>query len=251
MFLEGLFLQRLAAELCIDAGDLDGARGWLEAHDRWLAWGTTVLGRADGQLMGHLASGSWRCGHGSRLRRADSVVASSPDQPLVLLAAHRIMGELEATSGNPDSAESHLEVSLELATVCDAPFERALTLLALAKFRMEMKQAMPVEPLLDEARAICEGLGAVLVLARIAELTNRLTASKPGSTHPAGLTAREQQVLLLVAAQKTDKEIAEALFISPHTASTHVKHVLAKLGVSSRREAAGYAASLENTGPDT
>ncbi|MEZ4505663.1 MAG: AAA family ATPase [Thermomicrobiales bacterium] len=252
LFLEGLFLQRLAAELCIDAGDLDGARGWLEAHDRWLAWGTTVLGRADGQLMWaiwHQAVGDVAAARDCAAQTVS--LASSPDQPLVLLAAHRIMGELEATSGNPDSAESHLEVSLALATACDAPFERALTLLALAKFRMEMKQAMPVEPLLDEARAICEGLGAVLVLARIAELTNRLTASKPGSTHPAGLTAREQQVLLLVAAQKTDKEIAEALFISPHTASTHVKHVLAKLGVSSRREAAGYAASLENTDPDT
>lgn len=50
MFLEGLFLQRLAAELCIDDGNLEGARGWLEAHDRWLAWSTSALGRADGRL---------------------------------------------------------------------------------------------------------------------------------------------------------------------------------------------------------
>jgi DNA-binding CsgD family transcriptional regulator len=44
---EGLFLQRLAAELCLDAGDLPGAQTWLEAHDAWLAWSGSVLGRAE------------------------------------------------------------------------------------------------------------------------------------------------------------------------------------------------------------
>ena len=47
---EGLFLQRLAADLCLDAGDLPGARAWLAAHDPWLAWSGSVLGRADGHL---------------------------------------------------------------------------------------------------------------------------------------------------------------------------------------------------------
>ena len=57
---EGLFLQRLAADLCLDAGDLPGARAWLEAHDRWLAWSGSVLGPAEGQLAWaryHWASG--------------------------------------------------------------------------------------------------------------------------------------------------------------------------------------------------
>jgi len=59
---------------------------------------------------------------------------------------------------------------------------------------------------------------------------------------PYGLTPREREVFGLLAGRLTDPEIAEALFISPQTASTHVKRVLGKLGVSNRREAAALAA---------
>jgi DNA-binding NarL/FixJ family response regulator len=55
------------------------------------------------------------------------------------------------------------------------------------------------------------------------------------------LTSRERDVLRLVAAGKTDREIAAALSVSPHTASTHVRNILAKLGADSRTAAAAYA----------
>ena len=57
-----------------------------------------------------------------------------------------------------------------------------------------------------------------------------------------GLTPREQQVLHLVARHYTDREIADALSISPRTTMHHVSHILAKLGVTSRRAAAAWAA---------
>ena len=59
-----------------------------------------------------------------------------------------------------------------------------------------------------------------------------------------GLSAREREVLSLVAAGRTNREIAEALYISPKTASVHVSNILAKLGVSGRVEAAGVAHRL-------
>ncbi|MBE7436609.1 MAG: response regulator transcription factor [Anaerolineales bacterium] len=58
-----------------------------------------------------------------------------------------------------------------------------------------------------------------------------------------GLTEREQQVLLKVAEGATDKEIAEALTISLNTVKTHIRNILSKLQVSSRREAAKVAKS--------
>ena len=59
-----------------------------------------------------------------------------------------------------------------------------------------------------------------------------------------GLTEREREVLLLVAAGRSNPEIAQALFISAKTASVHVSNILAKLGVSGRVEAAAVAHRL-------
>ena len=59
-----------------------------------------------------------------------------------------------------------------------------------------------------------------------------------------GLTDRELEVLRLVAAGRSNREIAAELFISPKTASVHVSNILGKLKVASRGEAAAKAHSL-------
>jgi DNA-binding NarL/FixJ family response regulator len=62
-------------------------------------------------------------------------------------------------------------------------------------------------------------------------------------TRPAvhGLTAREVEVLRLVAAGKSNREIATELVISEHTVARHVQNIFAKLGVSSRTAASAFA----------
>ena len=59
--------------------------------------------------------------------------------------------------------------------------------------------------------------------------------------YPDGLTQREVEVLSLVAAGKTDREIAEELFIALRTVTTHVGNILNKIGAANRTEAASYA----------
>jgi DNA-binding NarL/FixJ family response regulator len=59
-----------------------------------------------------------------------------------------------------------------------------------------------------------------------------------------GLTQREAEVLALVAEGRTNRQIGQALFITPKTASLHVSRILAKLGVAGRGEAAAVAHRL-------
>lgn len=66
---------------------------------------------------------------------------------------------------------------------------------------------------------------------------------------PAGLTAREREILALVATGLTNRQIGERLFITQKTASHHVSNVLAKLGVGGRAEAAAEAVRLGITSP--
>ena len=64
-----------------------------------------------------------------------------------------------------------------------------------------------------------------------------------------GLTGRELEVLRLVAAGRSNREIANELFISPKTASVHVSNILGKLGAASRGEAAAKAHGLRLVDP--
>jgi non-specific serine/threonine protein kinase len=67
----------------------------------------------------------------------------------------------------------------------------------------------------------------------------------PRGTTSKELTAREHDVLRLVAQAHTDREIAAALFLSPRTVNAHVASIIGKLGVSTRREAVARARELD------
>ncbi|MFI1974905.1 MULTISPECIES: helix-turn-helix transcriptional regulator [Streptomyces] len=90
---------------------------------------------------------------------------------------------------------------------------------------------------LGAARAVFERLGAVPDARRAAAL---LSGGKRRRL-PGGLTAREAEVLRLVAAGGTNRDIAHALVISEHTVGRHLNNIFAKLGVGSRAAATAYA----------
>ncbi|MFG2096478.1 AAA family ATPase [Streptomyces sp. NPDC048612] len=76
-------------------------------------------------------------------------------------------------------------------------------------------------------------------------------AEPPAPAESLGLTPREREVLRLVADGRSNRQIADALFISPKTASVHVSNILAKLGVSGRGEAGAVAHRLRLFGEPT
>jgi len=95
---------------------------------------------------------------------------------------------------------------------------------------------------LRRAAPIAQRLGASPLAAQLAELGHR--AGADGDADEPGLTAREREVLRLVAAGQSNREIAAALVISPKTASVHVSNILGKLGAATRTEAAVKAHQL-------
>ncbi|MFL5676364.1 MAG: AAA family ATPase [Chloroflexota bacterium] len=93
-------------------------------------------------------------------------------------------------------------------------------------------------------RAALEGLAARSRLELAGELPLPAPATPDAPGDPFGLTRRERDVLPLLVKGRTNRQIAEELFISENTAGVHVSNILGKLGASSRTEAAGIAARL-------
>jgi DNA-binding CsgD family transcriptional regulator len=111
-------------------------------------------------------------------------------------------------------------------------------------------------PIATAAMEIAERLGAAWLASELESLAARarLRLGEPGEEagapaadeddEPFGLTPRERQVLALVAAGATNREIGRQLYMAEKTASVHVSRILAKLDVRSRTEAAGVAHRL-------
>jgi len=233
----------LGGLLALDAGDLEGTREWAAASDRWLAWSGAVLGQTEGQALWahyHRQAGDAEQAYNHAERALTH--ATEPRQPLALLAAHRLLGELGADEGHHDDAAHHLEESLRLAEDCQVPYERALTLLALAELRAAVGDTAAAARGLDGVRAICEPLGARPALVRADALAARIAATEGAApAFPVGLSAREIEVLRLMAGGHTNREIADALSLSVHTVSAHVRSILAKTGADNRTAAAAFA----------
>ena len=116
--------------------------------------------------------------------------------------------------------------------------------------RALMLSLLDDEEALVEALEIARGLGAEPLTRRVAGRMRELGIRVPHGprettrANPAGLTARQLEVLALLAEGLTNAEIAERLVVSPRTAEHHVAAVLTKLGATTRREAAARASEL-------
>lgn len=240
-FQESLLFQRVASALSISDGQLENAEAWLEAHDSWLAASGSGLGASDGKLAWaryHLATGDLDAALVSATHSLG--LAGSPRQPLALVRADRLLGEIETIRGRFLVAEQHLNAALDLTTRCEAKFERALTLVALAELRSREGRAEETEKFATEAEEVCRQLGAKPTLLRIEAMRSASQEPVPAAI-PFGLTAREIEVLNLVSQGLTDATVAAQLFISPRTVGQHLRSIYGKLEVSSRSAATRIA----------
>jgi DNA-binding NarL/FixJ family response regulator len=99
------------------------------------------------------------------------------------------------------------------------------------------------------ARPLVAEVEALAARARLgvdddADEPDRAAVATPSAADPFGLTRRERDVLPLMVQGRTNRQIADLLFISESTAGVHVSNILGKLGAATRTEAAGIAARL-------
>ena len=162
-------------------------------------------------------------------RMATRLDAASP-----LAASLRVRGLIAAAAGDEDRAERAFEAALVQHARVPEPFPRGRTLLARGEVARRFRQRGRAREVLQDAMSIFEGLGARLWLERAAAELARTGHREPG----ASLSPTERQVADLVAAGRTNREVAEALFMSPHTVEAHLTRIYRSLGLRGRTELA-------------
>ena len=152
-------------------------------------------------------------------------------------------------SPDPDGPRGRLaaaDAAVAAWETAGQPYQTAIALTHAAWVALTERAGQQAKARLLRAAPIAQRLGAAPLAARIAELSRQAGAGGAAAAAGGGpgLTGREQEVLKLVAAGQSNREIAAALVISPKTASVHVSNILAKLGVATRTEAAVRAHEL-------
>jgi ATP/maltotriose-dependent transcriptional regulator MalT len=162
-------------------------------------------------------------------------IAERQGAELLHAMAAQARGEVALAQGDPDSALIALRRAGRAWQQLDAPHEaaRARALVGMACRSLGDEDTAALE--LEAARGVLTDLGATPAIAWVDALAGRA----PADDH--GLTERELEVLRLVAAGRTNREIAAALVISERTVARHLENIFAKLRVSSRTAAAAFA----------
>ncbi len=166
----------------------------------------------------------------AELRDTARIVATTSLRAAAALAE----GVVEAAAGAHDDARVLLEDAVDLFVAGGAPYESAQARLALADTLTALGRPSAGAREADRAREALAGLGAGPDGAQ--EL-----ADAGGQPASGGLTARETEVLRLVAEGLTNAQIAQRLVVSRHTVHRHMTNVLRKLGLPSRAAAAAHA----------
>jgi ATP/maltotriose-dependent transcriptional regulator MalT len=156
--------------------------------------------------------------------------------PLLNAIADRAHGAVLLAAGDVDDALTVLRQAFNVFREVDAPYDEALVRVLLAEACQKQQDCDTAELEMDVACGTFERLGAVWDLARAEGLIRDL---KPASEDP--LTKREAEVLKLVATGKTNRDIANELFISEKTVARHLSNIFVKLDLTSRAAATAYA----------
>jgi DNA-binding CsgD family transcriptional regulator len=163
-------------------------------------------------------------------------ITATFDAPYLHAVTATARGAVLLAEGDARAAVATLREAWALWQTLDAPYEaaRVRALIGLCCRTLGDEESAAME--LDAARWVLERLGAAQALARLDELSR-----KPASGASGRLTAREVQVLRLVATGRTNRAVAAELVISEKTVARHLSNIFTKLGIPSRAAATAFA----------
>jgi len=165
-----------------------------------------------------------------------SEIAADLGMPFLHAVSAHATGAVLLAEGDTRAALATLRRAWTAWREIQAPYEAARGRVLIGLAYRALGDADTAELELDAARRVFQQLGAAPEVARV-EALSRMAAPRAAG----GLTAREAQVLRLVAAGKSNRAIAAELAISEHTVARHVQNIFAKLDVSSRSAATAFA----------
>jgi DNA-binding CsgD family transcriptional regulator len=165
-----------------------------------------------------------------------SEIARAFGAPLLAAASAHATGAVRLADGDIEGASTSLRQACEIWRELEMPYDEARSCLLLADVCGQRGDQDGRRLEIEAARRILTALNADPGLERIAHGSERVSQRRAGS-----LSEREAQVLRLVAAGKTNRIIADELFISEKTVARHVSNIFDKLGVSSRAGATAWA----------
>jgi ATP/maltotriose-dependent transcriptional regulator MalT len=165
-----------------------------------------------------------------------NAVAKRSKAPLLQAMAARSEATVRLAANDAREALAAARRASALWQGLDAPYEAARVRILVAEACRLLGDDDTARLELEEARRVFGDLGAAPDLARVSGLLDGKAASRNS-----GLSAREVEVLRLVAGGRTNRDIASELVISERTVDRHVSNIFAKLGVSTRSAATAHA----------
>jgi DNA-binding CsgD family transcriptional regulator len=150
-----------------------------------------------------------------------------------LAAVLRTRALIASADGDLDLGETHALESTRILSRLPAPFDHARSLLVLGTIQRRRRQRRASDTTLVQAEEIFERLGAPAWI-RQARAERARTGLRPRA--PAGLTPTEAAVARLSAEGLTNREVAQAAFMSPKTVEANLTRVYHKLGIRTRAE---------------
>ena len=227
--------------LALQQHDLDAARAWYEALQRTIEQRRHAPGELLSALTVARLSNERRQGDRAEHQVRNVILrAHETGNVLVLLRAERLLAAILRGRGEVRLALEIGRESSARATSARLPYEALLGWLEMAESAIALAGTQTeAEGLLERCLESSAVLGAVAAHRRAELFFQRLRSSR--REWPAGLTDREIDVLRLLATGLADRAIAERLFISTRTVTTHVGNLLGKTESANRTELAMWA----------